>query len=81
MELLTAVAAVLGAGGSLVAAVGVLIVNEKLDKLIGRASSLGRDHERRRRSPVTRTEEGRSTGAFVEEFRRQVGTGGPYDRV
>ncbi len=40
MELLTTVAAVLAAVGSLVAAVGVLAVNGKLDKLIGRVEAL-----------------------------------------
>ena len=44
MEFLTAVAAVLGAVGSLVAAVGVLIVNGKLDKLIGRVDGLEASH-------------------------------------
>ena len=44
MELLTAIAAVLGAVGSLVAAVGVLIVNGKLDKLIGRVDVLEASH-------------------------------------
>ena len=35
MELLTAIAAVVGAASGIVAAVGVLIVNGKLDRLTG----------------------------------------------
>ena len=44
MEILTTVAAVVAALGSLVAAGGVLIVNGKLDKLIGRVEVLEAGH-------------------------------------
>ena len=39
MDVLTAVAAVVGAVSGLIAAVGVLIVNSKLDKLTGRVEA------------------------------------------
>ena len=39
METLTAVAAVVGAVSGLVAAIGVLVVNSKLDKLTGRGDA------------------------------------------
>lgn len=55
MEILTAVAAVLGAVGSLVAAVGVLIVNGKLDKLIGRVEVLEASHNAHVNAPGLHT--------------------------
>ena len=39
LEILTAVAAVIGATAGVVAAVGVLIVNAKLDRLTGRVAA------------------------------------------
>ena len=44
MELLTAIAASIGALGSLVASVGVLVVNAKVDRFIGRVESLENAH-------------------------------------
>ena len=44
MELFTAVASALGAAAGIVAAVGVLIVNAKLDKVIGRVDVLEAGH-------------------------------------
>ncbi len=40
LEYLTAAAAFVGALGSLVAAVGVLVVNAKVDRFIGRVEAL-----------------------------------------
>ena len=44
LEVLTAVAAFVGALGSLVAAVGVLLVNAKVDRFIGRVQALEAGH-------------------------------------
>ena len=44
LDVLTAVAAFVGALGSLVAAVGVLLVNAKVDRFIGRVQALEAGH-------------------------------------
>ena len=44
LESLTAAAALLGAIGSLVAAIGVFMVNAKVDRFIGRVEALEASH-------------------------------------
>ena len=45
LDFLTATAAVLGAIGSLAAAVGVFMVNAKVDRFIGRVEALEASHD------------------------------------
>ena len=51
IEVLTAVAACLGAVGSVVAAVGVFLVNAKFDRLKGRVDTLETAHNAHVNSP------------------------------